>query len=169
MPLHFFFWHHFYSVLQTPWDSWDVPFWTDVSMKLLLERKVHSWLETMLKKFLASTLSGEMMRNWKIRLKFSSLGIQFPSANLHCSGILPLLQMTNRIFYSCSKRLGQLSDTTCPWSGIWSRSSNCTSGLGGMISILHSPKSFPFSLKECLNDLTFCRMLWILTFLGFLK
>ncbi len=136
------------------------PFWTDVSINLLFERKVHSRLETALKKILASTHNSEMMRNWSIFLEFSSFGIQTPSATLHCSGILPLLQMIRRIFHRRSRSLGQFLYTlyevplgpdaelarTFPTT---SRTSfncssamlNCTLGPVGSIRVLHSPNS----------------------------
>jgi hypothetical protein len=54
----------------------------------------------MAKNIFPSTLSSEIVLNCSMFLAFSSLGIQTPSANLHCWATFPLLQITLRIFHS---------------------------------------------------------------------
>lgn len=46
-------------------------------------------------------LSSDMVLNGLVSLKFSSLGIQMPSAHLHWLVTLPLCHITLRIFQSC--------------------------------------------------------------------
>lgn len=105
-------------------------------------------METALKKIFTLTLNREMMQNWTILLEFSSFGIHTPSVVVHCSGILPFVQITRRIFHRRSRNLGQFLytlyevplgpgaafpclQTTSLCSFSWSSDiSNCTPGFG---------------------------------------
>jgi hypothetical protein len=104
-----------------------------------------------LRKIFASTHSREMMRNWSSWVEFSSFGIHTPSATL---------QKTCRIFHRRSRSLGQflytlyevplgpgaelalaLRTTSLTSFSCSSDMSNCTSGSGGSMRMLHSPSS----------------------------
>ena len=101
-----------------------------------------------------------MLQNWSSWVEFSSFGIHTPSATLHRSGILPLLQKTRKIFHRRSRSLGQflytlyevplgpgaelalaLRTTSLTSFSCSSDMSNCTSGSGGSMRMLHSPSS----------------------------
>ena len=100
------------------------------------------------------------MQNWSSWVVSSSFGIHTPSATLHWSGILPLLQKTRRIFHRPSRNLGQflytlyelplgpgaeldlaLRTTSLTSFSCSSDMSNCTSGSGRSMRMLHSPSS----------------------------